>query len=385
MQKIWKIGGCVALAFIMGSGVVVAKTKAHKTAVPAKATTKATTKSDGVARDPYLGAMAVDAESGRVLFEDNAEAHGYPASTLKLMDLLIILEKIESGALKLTDQVTANAEVSKIGGTQVWLKEGESFSVDEMLYAMMVQSANDAATALAIHIAGSKEAFIELMNQRAKALGMDATVFHSVHGLPPGTGQEHDISTPRDFVKLCLELLKHKDTLRYTSAVERQFRVAPETIIRNHNHLLENYRGSKPRNFKGCDGLKTGYIKAGGYCIAVTAKHADDRVLAVIFGSLSSDVRDAKARELMSKGLADIAAYRAKHPAARPVPAITPPSAQPATNAAAQPAPPQPAPAAPPVETPPTGTNWSKIALIGLGVLVVVLVFIIGLMRRPRA
>lgn len=366
MQKIWKIGGWLAVALIMGTGVTLAKTK-HSSAPK---TTKTVAKSASVARDPYLGAIAVDANTGRVLFEDNADARGYPASTLKLMNLLIILEKIESGALKLTDRVTATAEATKIGGTQVWLKEHESFSVDEMLYAMMVQSANDAAMALAIHSAGSKDAFIEMMNQRAQALGMDATVFRSVHGLPPSAGQEHDLSTPRDFAKLCLELMKHKETFRYTSTIERPFRVTPELIIRNHNHLLENYRGNKPRNFKGCDGLKTGYIKAGGFCIAVTAKHANDRILAVIFGSLSSDVRDAKARELMSKGLAEIAAYRAKQPAPPP----------PAPKVA----PPQPAPAAPPMAPPSSAINWSRIAIIVLGMVVVVLVVIILRGRRPQ-
>lgn len=373
------------LVLLVGSvGTSWAATKTKKAA--AKPAPTAAAKSDSVARDPYLGAIVVDAADGRVILEDNADAHGYPASTLKLMDLLIILEKLESGALKLTDQVTATAEAAKVGGTQVWLRENETFTLDEMVYAMMVQSANDAATALAIHIAGSKDGFVELMNQRAKTLGMSATVFHSVHGLPPGSGQEHDVSTPRDFVRLCLELLKHKDTLRYTSTVEREFRVAPLTVIRNHNHLLENYRGTKPHNFKGCDGLKTGYITAGGFCIAATAKHEQDRVIVVIFGSLNADVRDAKARELMSKGLADIAAYRAKHPTPPPTaPAVTPgPTPQPAPRVGAQPATPQPAPAAPPVETPPTGINWTWVAIIGLAVLVVVLLGVILLLRRPR-
>ena len=381
MQNIRKTVGLVMLAGMLGAGVATAKTKTSAADAPAKAS-----KADSVARSPYLGAIAVDAESGRVLFEDHADAHGYPASTLKLMDLLIILEKIEGGTLNLTDKITTPAEASHIGGTRVWLKENEVFTLDELLYAMMVQSANDAAAALAIHIAGSKDGFIELMNQRAKALGMDATVFHSVHGLPPGAGQEHDVSTPRDFARLCLELLKHKDTLRYTSTVEREFRVAPPTVIRNHNHLLENYRGTKPHNFKGCDGLKTGYITAGGFCIAATAKHEQDRVIVVIFGSLNADVRDAKARELMSKGLADIAAHRAKHPTPPPTaPAVTPgPTPQPAPSVGAQPPTPQPAPAAPPVETPPTGINWTWVAIIGLAVLVVVLLGVILLLRRPR-
>ncbi|MCX6998643.1 MAG: D-alanyl-D-alanine carboxypeptidase [Kiritimatiellaeota bacterium] len=273
-------------------------------------------------RDPYLGAIAVDAATDRVLFEDQADTRGYPASTLKLMDLLIILEKIESGGLKLTDRITATAAAAKMGGTQVFLKENEIFTVDELLYALMVQSANDAAVALATHIAGSPEAFVGLMNQRAQALGMTATVFHSVHGLPPGAGEEPDVSTPGDFARLALAVLRHKDTLRYTATAERVFRVQPALTIRTHNHLLENYRGQDRHNFPGCDGLKTGYIKAGGYGIAATAQRGGDRVLVVIFGSPSYAVRDAKARELLSQGLAAIAAYRAQHPAPPPPPMV---------------------------------------------------------------
>jgi len=157
-------------------------------------------------------------------FEDHADAKGYPASVLKLMDLLIILEKIEQRQLSLQDQVPVSAKAAKTGGSQVWLAEKESFTLEEMLYALMVQSANDAAVALAEKVAGTTDAFVELMNKRAKLLGMTSTVFRSVHGLPPAAGQEHDITTARDFSLLCRELLKHKDTLRYTSTRERPFR-----------------------------------------------------------------------------------------------------------------------------------------------------------------
>jgi len=283
-----------------------------------------------VVRDPYQGAIAVDAATGRVLFADHADARGYPASTLKLMDLLLILEKIEAGALKLTDPVTATAAAAKMGGTQVWLKENETFTVDELLYALMVQSANDAAVALATHLAGSPEAFVGLMNQRASALGMSNTTFHTVHGLPPSEGAQPDVSTPADFAKLCLAVLKHKDTLRYTATAERVFRATPPLTIRTHNHLLEGYRGKDRHNFAGCDGLKTGYIKAGGYCIAATARRGADRAVVVIFGSPSYAARDAKARELLSRALADIAAWRAQHPTPPPVPAVPVTNAPPA-------------------------------------------------------
>jgi len=268
----------------------------------AKSTAPSTAKSTSrkiISRDPWLGAIVLDATTGKVLYEDQADAKGYPASVLKLMDLLIILEKIEQKQLSLQDQVPVSAKASHTGGSRVWLADKESFTVDEMLYALMVQSANDAAVALAEKVAGSTDGFIELMNRRAKELGMASTVFHSVHGLPPGKGQEHDITTARDLSLLCRELLKHGDTLRYTSTREHPFRpnVAGKTIqMRTHNHLLGHV--------EGCDGLKTGYITQSGYSIAVTAARHGQRVIVVVLDSTTMKVRDAKAAGLVAKGFA---------------------------------------------------------------------------------
>lgn len=250
-----------------------------------------------ISRTPYLGAIVVDASTGRVLFEDHADTKGYPASVLKLMDLLIILEKIEHGQLSLQDQVPVSAKASHTGGSRVWLKEKESFTVDEMLYALMIQSANDSAVALAEKVAGNTDAFIELMNRKAKELGMTSTVFHSVHGLPPGRGQHHDLTTARDLSILCREVLRHTDTLRYTSTRERPFRqnVPGKTIImRAHNHLLGHVQG--------CDGLKTGYIAQAGFSIAVTASRQGRRLVAVVLDSTDLKTRDHKAAELVEKG-----------------------------------------------------------------------------------
>jgi D-alanyl-D-alanine carboxypeptidase (penicillin-binding protein 5/6) len=124
---------------------------------------------------------------------------------------VIILEKIEHGQLSLQDQVPVSAQAAKTGGSQVWLAEKEIFPVEDLLYALMVQSANDAAVALAERVAGSTDAFVDLMNHKAKELGMNSTVFHSVHGLPPAPGQEHDVTTARDFSLLCREVVKHPE------------------------------------------------------------------------------------------------------------------------------------------------------------------------------
>ena len=267
--------------------------------------------------DPYLGAIVVDAATGDVLFEDKADAQGYPASCIKLMDLLVILEKVEQGALKFDENVTITAESSTMGGSQVFLKEGEIFKIDDLLYALMVQSANDAAVALAIHIGGTKDGFTELMNEKAQALGMTNTHFHSVHGLPPGAGQEPDISTPRDLSILCRELLKHKDTLRYTSTKERPFRPDAKEpfIMRNHNPLLGSC--------EGCDGFKTGYFTKAGYSMAVTATRKDMRVIAVILGSISKDKRNPKAAELLAKGFLELGKKQAEKKT--PTPAVQSP------------------------------------------------------------
>jgi D-alanyl-D-alanine carboxypeptidase (penicillin-binding protein 5/6) len=265
-----------------------------------------------IARSPYIGAIVVEAATGKVLFENEADAKGYPASVLKLMDLLIILEKVERGQLSFQDQVPVSAKASKTGGSQVWLAEKESFTLDEMLYALMVRSANDVAVALAEKIGGSTEGFVELMNQKAKALGMNNTVFHSVHGLPPAPGQHHDVTTARDLTILCREVLKHPDTLRYTATRERPFRpnAGPKTVImRTHNHLMAR--------IDGCDGLKTGYIAQAGFSIAVTAQRNGQRIIVVVLDSTDLKTRDNKAAELVTKGFAALSGTKTSARAAK--------------------------------------------------------------------
>ena len=213
-----------------------------------------------ISGDPYVSALVLEADSGKVLFNENANAKVYPASVLKLMDLYVILDRIEHGTLRLDDMVQVTAEASKTGGSQVYLDPKEQFSVDDLLYALMVQSANDAAVALAIHVAGSKEGFVALMNQKAQELGMKSTHFNSVHGLPPSEGQEPDVTTASDFGILCRALAKKPETFKYTGTQSRGFR-EDKFIMRNHNKLLTQVGG--------CDGFKTGYFEAAGFSIAV--------------------------------------------------------------------------------------------------------------------
>lgn len=250
-----------------------------------------------VATDPYASAIVIDADSGEPLFMKNPKLKVYPASVIKLMDLYVILDLVQQGKLRLDDKVTASVEAYRMGGSQVFLDVGEQFTVDDLLYALMIQSANDAAVALAEHVAGSKEAFVGMMNAKAKELGMNDSSFASVHGLPPESHQQPDYSTAKDIATLCRGLLKFPDALRYTSTAERNFR-DDQFIMRTHNSLLKSVRG--------CDGFKTGYFKVAGYSIAATAQRDGKRVIAVVMGSESKQVRDTQATQLIEQGFRDL-------------------------------------------------------------------------------
>lgn len=325
------------------------KTKKSSTTKKAGVTSPSKKSSSGRASlslrsaDPYLGALVVDAATGQVLFENNADARGYPASVTKLMDMMVMLDRIQAGQLSLTNMVTVTSEASKVGGTQVWLAGGEVFSLDDLMYALMIQSANDAAVAMAFHVAGSKEAFVELMNKKAGELGMTNTTYGSVHGLPPNSGQNADSSTPRDLAKLaCALIAQHPEILKYTSTAVRSFREGSEhkVIMRNHNHLLNSVTG--------CDGLKTGFISAGGFSLVATAQRNGRRVVAVVLGSKDRKVRDARAAELIGKGFAALPPL----PPPPPPPALT--NLPPAAPVTEEPPP------------PPAHSRWLTYSLVGM-------------------
>jgi D-alanyl-D-alanine carboxypeptidase len=187
----------------------------------AQAKTKASTHSTP-SPGSYTGAIVVDASSGQSLWEDNADVTNPPASMTKLMTFAVLHDKLADGSLTLQTPVQIDISDAKQGGTQVWLDPREQFSVEDLIYAMMIQSANDAAHALARAAAGSREAFVELMNAKARSLGMNGTTFRSPHGLPPATRRvsEGDLTTPRDFAKLCCYLVQRTDVLKYTAVRE---------------------------------------------------------------------------------------------------------------------------------------------------------------------
>jgi D-alanyl-D-alanine carboxypeptidase (penicillin-binding protein 5/6) len=209
------------------------------------------------------------------------------------MELLIILEKVKQGELRLSDLVTTETEAARTGGSQVFLRDGEQFTLDDLLYALMVHSANDAAVALAIHAAGSTAEFVRQMNQRAAAIGMQSTHFISVHGLPPANTITPDTSTPRDLSLLARELLKYPDTLRYTGCREKNFREGERAMIMvNHNRLLST--------FQGCDGLKTGFFRIAGYSIVATALQNEQRFIVVVGGSQDKKTQYKTVQDLLT-------------------------------------------------------------------------------------
>ena len=290
------------------------------------------------ARPAYVGAIVVDADSGQVLFEDRADTVSPPASMTKLMTFAVVHDRIAAGVLRLDTPVTVTAEDSRIGGTQVWLKQGETFPVEELIYAMLIQSGNDTAHALARTAAGSPAAFVELMNAKARELGMNHTTFRTPHGLPPANRRtaDGDLTTPRDFATLSRWLLQHTDVTKFTGVRQRSFgagqRASDRVIaMTNHNHLLGKVAG--------VDGLKTGFTNGAGYCLAATAERGGRRVIAVVMGSPDSKTRDLKVMELLERGFA---AAPAALPAARraelPVPEPARPEAMPTVKTDKSPA-----------------------------------------------
>ncbi len=257
--------------------------------------------------DPYRSAIVVDARTGRILYEDHADAYAYPASVTKMMTLLIVLDQVDKGLVTLDEKVEITREGMGVGGSQAYLDVRESglYSVDDLLKALMIHSANDAARVLGIHVAGSKEAFVDMMNQKARELGMVSTIYHTEHGLPPSDGSQPDISTAYDIALLSLAVMRHPETLRYTRT---KLDYLPASPLRKERFMLANRNALVGRDpYAGCDGLKTGYHGIGGWSLAATAERNGQRVVAVLLGSPDKNTRNDTARKLLDKGFAVLA------------------------------------------------------------------------------
>lgn len=234
-------------------------------------------------------AILVEGDNFNILYEKNSHEKRSVASITKVMTVLLIMEDIESGKISLTDTVTASQHASFMGGSDIWLEEGEQMSLDDMLKATLVASANDAAVALAEYTEGSEDAFVKRMNQRAKELGMKDTVFKNCNGLD----EEGHYSSAYDVALMSSELIKHTKVFDYTT-IWLDFLRDGETQIVNTNKLLKSYNG--------ITGLKTGTTSEAGSCISATAKRDGMTLIAVSLGCSSTNERFSSASTMLDYG-----------------------------------------------------------------------------------
>ena len=287
-------------------------------------------------RSPYVGAISVNAETGEVIFEENADAEAYPASVTKLMTLLLVVEDVKAGKYAFDDRVEATADAYRSEPSWVGIKAGEKMSVRDLCTALMVESANDAAIVLGVHSAGSFDAFVARMNARAAELGMKNTRYYNPNGLPPNASRRYpwknfNVSTARDQMRLARQLVKKPEVLaltsvktcdliktadgfrtsvtRRTNEPSRVTEALPgERVVKqltNHNNVMrtEKLKIVNEDGKEAVDGLKTGYIDAGGSSIVLSGTRKGKRANVVVLGSSSSKERDENARRLLMDAL----------------------------------------------------------------------------------
>lgn len=237
-------------------------------------------------------AILIDQNSGKILYEKNKDEQLPMASMTKIMSMLLIMENISNGNIKYTDTVIISKNASSMGGSQVFLQEGEEYKVEDLLKCIAVSSANDAVVAMAEKIGGSVDAFVELMNQKVNELGLKNTHFSNPHGLD----NENHYSSAYDMAMLGKELLKYPDILKFTSIYE-DYLTKPDGSqiwLVNTNRLV--------RFYEGVDGLKTGFTTDAGYCLTATAKRNDLRLISVVMKSETADTRSKDTATLLSYG-----------------------------------------------------------------------------------
>jgi D-alanyl-D-alanine carboxypeptidase (penicillin-binding protein 5/6) len=253
--------------------------------------------------DPYAAACTMEPTTGTIVFDHDMHKPWPTASLTKMMLMLIVAEKLRDGSLKLTDRITASPNAQRMGGSQIYLSDGEVFSLDDLMKAVVVHSANDATVDVAEYIAGSTESFVQMMNRRAADLGMKDTHYYSVHGLPPDFGQSADVSSAYDCALLARELVKYPDVMRWAAIDTATLRQGGALfLLRNTNHLV--------RTFPGCDGLKTGFYSAAGFNVVATAHRNGLRLIAVVLGSPRKARNFSEAAALLSQGFLDYEMYQ---------------------------------------------------------------------------
>lgn len=237
-------------------------------------------------------AILIDPDSKQILYEKNIHEETSIASLTKMMGLILIFEEIDSGKIKYTDKVIASSNAANMGGSQIWLSPGEELTVDELLKGIIMASANDGIVAMAEYIGGSEENFVKMMNNKARELNLMHTNFVN----PTGLDEEGHYSSAYDLAIIASELMKHKDVFKYTTLYEDYLRKNTDNKfwLVNTNKLLKSY--------KGVDGLKTGMTDKAGYCMAVTAKRGNMRILAIVLGEKDGKVRNKETSDLLDYG-----------------------------------------------------------------------------------
>jgi len=248
---------------------------------------------------PCRSAILMDAATGQVLFEQNPDEALPPASVTKIMTLLLVMEAIDSGKLTLDEMVSVSAHAASMGGSQVYLKEGETMSVEEMLKCVIIASANDCAVALAEHVSGSEEAFVAAMNSRAAELGMKNTHFENTNGLDD-TATNH-VTSARDIAMMSRALIAHEKILEYSGIWMDTIRDGTFGLT-NTNRLVRFYRG--------CTGLKTGSTARAKFCISATAERDGLSLICVIMAADTRDTRNSTAAKLLDFGFATYSTYK---------------------------------------------------------------------------
>ena len=236
--------------------------------------------------------ILIEASTGEIIHESNSNEKLAPASMTKIMSLILIMEELEKGNLKLDEKITVSKNASQMGGSQIYLETNEKMSVDDLLKAICVGSANDAVVALAERISGSEEAFVFKMNEKAKSLGLKNTNFKNATGLDVA----NHYSSAYDMAYMAKELIKHKKILEYSGIYETYLRANTNKKfwLVNTNKLIKTY--------DGMDGLKTGYTKEAGYCLCATAKKGDMRLIGVVMGESESKIRNEEMSKMLDYG-----------------------------------------------------------------------------------
>ncbi len=244
-------------------------------------------------------AILMEAHTGEVLFERNADEALPPASVTKVMTLLLVMEAVDSGKISMSDQVQISEHAASMGGSQIFLEVGETMTVEELVKSVVVASANDAAVALAEFTEGSEAAFVDRMNERAAQLGMKNTHFENTNGLDDNV--TNHVTSARDIAIMSAELMRHPDIFRFTTIWQDTVRNGAFTLT-NTNRLIRFYRGAT--------GLKTGSTSKAGYCISATAERDGVSLIAVVMGSPTRDVRNAVAKQMLDYGFSRVSYYR---------------------------------------------------------------------------